>query len=270
MARRARIILPGVPHHVTQRGNRRQEVFFDPSDYQRYMKLLWANAETFKFDIWAYCLMPNHIHLLVVPESEASLQNGISLLHQSYTRAINEARGWRGHLWQGRFFSCPVGPSAIATVARYIELNPVRAKICESANEYFWSSAQESCTGQGGRNGFAPIFAPGGTWAEYLNYDPVKELVKDIKEIRESVRTGRPYASIDFLERVEKLTGLTLRPQRRGPKPKGQTANGVWSGVPKLNVAHGVGDDHAGGFAGGKPRGAGSERCQPNGVGNPD
>jgi putative transposase len=219
MARRARIILPGEAHHVTQRGNRRQKVFFCPSDYQNYLKTLWANADTFKFQVWAYCLMPNHVHLLVVPESEKSLRDGMSLLHQTYTRSINQYKDWKGCLWQGRFFSCPVDSIGVPAVARYIELNPVRAKLCNKATEYPWSSAKESCNGKNEKNGFSPICSPGGTWAEYLEYDPRRETAEEIKRIRESVRTGRPYATESFLIQLEKQTGLMLRPQKRGPKP---------------------------------------------------
>jgi putative transposase len=219
MARRARIILPGEAHHVTQRGNRRQNVFFSPDDYRNYLRLLWTNAEIFKFDIWAYCLMPNHVHLLVVPECEKSLRDGISLLHQTYTRSVNDSKSWKGHLWQGRFFSCPVGPCGVAAVARYIELNPVRAAMCINASDYSWSSAKESCTGQLGKNGFAPIFAPGGTWAEYLAYEPLGDSDENLKSIRETVRIGRPFASEKYLEILEKRTGKILKPQKRGRKP---------------------------------------------------
>lgn len=218
MARRPRIILPGEAHHVTQRGNRRQTVFFSESDYKSYIKLLWANADLFKFDVWAYCLMPNHVHLLLVPNCEKSFRDGMAQLHQSYARSVNESRGWQGHLWQGRFFSCPVGPIHVPIVARYIELNPVRAGICETASDFKWSSAKMSCEGRNGKNGFAPIYAPGGTWSEYLAYDPNDRSNEELKTIRESSRIGRPYGSDEFLEQIEKRTGVAIRPQKRGPK----------------------------------------------------
>lgn len=110
MGRIPRIILPGEAHHVTQRGNRRQNVFFCKDDYQSYLKLLSAHAKAFNLSVWSYCLMPNHIHLLIVPESEESFRDGMSTLHQSYSAALNKVRGWKGRLWQGRFFSCPVEP----------------------------------------------------------------------------------------------------------------------------------------------------------------
>jgi hypothetical protein len=104
-------------------------------------------------------------------------------------------------------------------VARYIELNPVRAAMCINASDYSWSSAKESCTGQLGKNGFAPIFAPGGTWAEYLAYEPLGDSDENLKSIRETVRIGRPFASEKYLEILEKRTGKILKPQKRGRKP---------------------------------------------------
>src|SRR4051812_14741131 len=106
MSRIARIIVPGIPHHVTQRGNRRQRTFFCDTDYEAYLNLLAAHAKTFSFEVWSYCLMPNHVHLLVVPQTEDGLRDGIAHTHLAYTRRVNQKQGWQGHLWQGRFYSC--------------------------------------------------------------------------------------------------------------------------------------------------------------------
>jgi putative transposase len=237
MGRIPRIIMPGEAHHVTQRGNRRQNVFFCAEDYHNYLKLLWANAQSFKFSVWSYCLMPNHIHLLIVPESEEALRNGMSMLHQAYTTAINKARGWKGHLWQGRFFSCLVESAGVAAVARYIELNPVRAGLAGNAAEYPWSSAQISCAGKNGLNGFAPITAPGGTWTEYLEYEPFGDRHEILNRIRQSVRTGRPFATEEYLDVIERKTGLKLKPQKRGRKPHSlESKKGRPSGSPKPSV----------------------------------
>jgi putative transposase len=220
MGRIPRIIVPGEAHHVTQRGNRRQDVFFSRSDYQCYLKLLWANAENFKFSIWSYCLMRNHIHLLIVPDSQDGLREGMATLHQTYSLAINKKNDWKGRLWQGRFFSCFVEATNVPIVARYIELNPVRAGICENPCDYPWSSALLSCSGESGRNGFAPITAPGGTWSEYLSYDPNAATQKSINTIRASVRTGRPFAGDACQKLIEQKTGIKLARQKLGRKPR--------------------------------------------------
>ena len=230
MVRRARIILPGEPHHVTQRGNRRQKVFFTTDDYQFYINLLNTCAKAFEFEIWSYCLMPNHVHLLLVPSSENSLRDGIAHLHQCYTKAINRTHHWQGHLWQGRFFSCPVQYEKAAIVARYIELNPVRANLVTDPKDYEWSSAPQSCKfSKNGRSGFAPIFAPGGTWEEYLKYDPKLDHKDALNVIRTRVTRGLPYASEDFIKNIERTTGLSLFPKPPGRRPKIQLLDSLVS-----------------------------------------
>ena len=214
MARLPRIIVPAVPHHVTQRGNRRQLTFFEEVDYRVYLKLLRSNASVFDFRILSYCLMPNHIHLLVVPTSISSLRDGISQLHQSYTRYINTKKNWTGHLWQGRFFSCPVGPDSDARVARYIELNPVRAGICVHPKDYLWSSALASCCD----SLTTEIHSPQGTWEEFLMSE--MSLPEDLKSLRQSVRTGKPFGSDLFISEMEKVAGRSLHSKKRGPKGK--------------------------------------------------
>lgn len=102
MARIARIVVPEVPHHVTQRGNRREPVFFEEADYDYYLTLLREAAERAKTEIWAYCLIPNHVHLILVPSHEDGLRATLGDAHRRYTRYINARNKWAGHLWQGR------------------------------------------------------------------------------------------------------------------------------------------------------------------------
>ena len=127
MARLARVIAPGLPHHVTQRGNRRQQTFFCDEDYQSYIHLMseWCGAH--EVEIWAYCLMPNHVHLIAVPHLEDGLRHAVGEVHRRYTRMVNFREGWRGHLWQGRFASFVLDEPYLLKATRYIELNPVRA-----------------------------------------------------------------------------------------------------------------------------------------------
>ncbi|MDO9079874.1 MAG: transposase [Desulfuromonadales bacterium] len=142
MARIARVIAPGIPHHLTQRGNRRQQTFFCDDDYSTYIDLMAEWCGKYRVTIWAWCLMPNHVHLIAVPESEESLARAIGEAHRRYTRRINFREKWRGHLWQERFASFPMDEGHLVSAARYVEMNPVAAGIVASPEDYPWSSAR--------------------------------------------------------------------------------------------------------------------------------
>ncbi len=147
MPRIARIIAPGYPHHITQRGNNRATVFFDDEDRRTYLKLLSAYAHKHSLQIWAYCLMDNHIHLLAVPETETALARGIGLTNQVYTQYLNRKLTQSGRVWQNRFFSCVVGSEQyLWAVARYIERNPLKVGLAERVDDYQWSSAKAHLT----------------------------------------------------------------------------------------------------------------------------
>ncbi len=141
MARLARVVLPDWPHHVTQRGNRRQRVFFGQGDYRAYLDLLGDWTERCGVAVWAYCLMPNHVHLILVPASESALSRAVGQTHVAYTRRINFRRKWRGFLWQGRFASCPMDEPHLLAATAYVERNPVKAGLVERAEDWPWSSA---------------------------------------------------------------------------------------------------------------------------------
>ena len=146
MARIARVVVPDHPHHITQRGSRRQQTFFARQDYQLYIDILSHYAIQSGVKIWAYCLMPNHVHLVLVPGKEDGLWAVVGEVHRSYTRYINFRENWRGHLWQERFYSFPMDePHALATV-RYVERNPVAAGLCRRAQDWPWSSASSALT----------------------------------------------------------------------------------------------------------------------------
>jgi putative transposase len=148
MARMARAVAPGLPHYVTQRGNRRQQTFFNEEDYQSYLELMSEWCEARQVDIWAYCLMPNHIHLIALPKEKESLTLAIGEAHRRYTRRINFREGWRGHLWQGRFSSFIMDENHLIACTKYIEMNPVRAGLVERARDWPWSSAKAHIRGQ--------------------------------------------------------------------------------------------------------------------------
>ena len=124
MARLARVVAAGVPHHVTQRGNRRQSVFFCDDDYRACAGLLAEGCAGVGVAVWGYCLMPDHVHLILVPRDEAGLRAALSEAHRRYTRRVNFREGWRGHLWQGRFASVPMEEAHLLACARYVELIP--------------------------------------------------------------------------------------------------------------------------------------------------
>ena len=219
MPRIARIIAPGIPHHVTQRGNRRMETFFRGEDYQAYLGLMAEWCRKCDVAIWAYCLMPNHVHLIAVPESEEGLRLAIGEAHRRYSAMINRRQQWTGHLWQGRFSSFPMDETYLLAAARYVEMNPVAAGIVENAAAWPWSSAR------------AHLAA---TDDEFVTVAPQLEMARDwrlflagaaeeeqVNEIRKHERTGRPLGSVGFVERLE--TDLD-RPLKRGkPGPKGKS-----------------------------------------------
>jgi len=218
MARLARLVVPGMPHHITQRGNRRQQTFFNDGDYQAYLKLMadWCREEGVA--IWSYCLMPNHVHLIAVPSSADGLRWAIGEAHRRYTRRINFREKWRGYLWQGRFASFVMDEPHLLATARYVELNPLRAQLVASPGDWPWSSARAHLSGQDdGLVKVAPLLAMIGDWNAFLASAVSEE---DLRDIRGHGRTGRPLGDEQFLGCLEEMAGRSIKPQKRGPKPK--------------------------------------------------
>jgi putative transposase len=131
MARLAQIVIPGIPYHIVQRGNRRQKTFWTAEDRKEYLKILGDEGKRHGLKVWAYCLMDNHVHIVAVPEGENSLARGIGETHRKYSRMIHFREGWRGYLWQGRFSSFPLDEQYLYAAVRYVERNPVRAGIAQ-------------------------------------------------------------------------------------------------------------------------------------------
>jgi putative transposase len=212
------VVVPGVPHHVTQRGNRRQTAFFQEEDYAAYLTLLGEWCRHWQVGVWAYCLMPNHVHLIVVPESEAGLRRALGEAHRRYTRRINFREGWRGHLWQGRFASFALDERYLLRAVRYVELNPVRARLCRVPWRWRWSSASAHVAGRDDDVvSVAPLLTRVKDWREYLT--EVLE-AREAELWRQHERTGRPLGEGAFLDRIEQTLGRIVRPAKRGPKPK--------------------------------------------------
>ncbi|WP_426033024.1 transposase [Caulobacter sp. DWP3-1-3b2] len=147
MPRTARVVIPGTPHHVTQRGNRRQPTFLCAADYKTYLQLAAEAFKAAEVEVWAYCLMPNHVHLIATPSTDEGLAEAIAMTHVRYTRHINRREGWKGYLWQGRFASFPMDETYLRLCARYVGLNPVRAGLTRRAIDWPWSSVRAHLTG---------------------------------------------------------------------------------------------------------------------------
>ncbi len=218
MPRIARIVVPCFPHRVTQRGNRRSDVFFDEADRQKYLMLLADYKQRYGLDLWAYCLMTNHVHLVVVPKDETSLGRTMRDTHQAYSSHVNRKLNESGHLWQGRYFSSVLDESYLWSAVRYVERNPVRAGLVERAEQYPWSSAAGHC---GLR--IDPLLSGGmersdyvGDWSAWLSSADGG----DAKVIRQKTMTGRPCGSEEFIERLEGLIRRVLKRQKPGRKPK--------------------------------------------------
>ena len=217
MPRIARVVLPGLPHHVTQRGNRRADVFFDDDDRRRYLFLLGQYAERHGVAIWAYCLMTNHVHFVAVPSSGESLGRTFRDTHQAYSAWLNRKMRESGHLWQGRYFSCVLDDPHMWACVRYVERNPVRSGLVAGAEEWPWSSAAAHCGGPADALLSAVEMPwPLPDWSAYLQSDSPKESAA----IRRQTTTGRPCGSPPFVKRLESTLGRLLTPRKRGRKAK--------------------------------------------------
>jgi len=202
MARAARLVVPGYPHHVTQRGNRRQRTFFSERDYRAYLNLIAEAKERAGVEIWAYCLMPNHVHFVAVPAEKDSLALLFRYAHSRYTRRINIRENWVGHLWQERFHSAVMDEQYLLATVRYIELNPVSAGLCSHPTQWSWSSVHAHKSGaDAGIVTVAPLLLMVSDWDRYLD---TVDSENTIKRIRKNTRTGRPIGDEDFLEELEK------------------------------------------------------------------
>jgi len=222
MARLARVVAPGLPHHVTQRGNRRQTVFFSDEDYEAYKALAAEYCRAAGVAVWAWCLMPNHVHLVLVPADEDGLRRALGEVHRRYTRRINFREGWRGYLWQGRFASFVLDEAHLMAAARYVELNPVRAGLCARPEDWSWSSAAAHLAGKDdGLVTVAPLLELAPDWRTLLD-GGLDEAA--LEAIRKHERTGRPLGSEAFLAGLEARLGRQLKRAPPGPKPRKTTA----------------------------------------------
>jgi putative transposase len=221
MPRIARVVIPGIPHHVTQRGNRREDIFREDGDHQQYLQLLLEYSVKHGLKTMAYCLMTNHVHLICIPERIDTLKSVFRPLDLRYTQHFNWTQHISGRLWQGRPYSCALDDEHLWAAIRYVERNPVRARMVRKAEHYAWSSAASHC---GLRNDplLSPLPArfPVATkdWSAWLSE---KEDERMLAMIRLRTRTGRPAGSKRFVAALETQLGRRLQPKSIGrPKKK--------------------------------------------------
>ena len=221
MPRMARVVVPGIPHHITQRGNARQNIFDDAADRDVYLKLLRRYASEEGLGIWSWCLMTNHVHLLAVPRTGDALANALGHTHRDYARYHNTRSAKSGHLWQARYYSCPVDEPGVCTVAAYIERNPVRAGLVELAEHFPWSSAVAHVTDHDDADLLDDVpwrdEYPKECWREVLRIGIEDEALG--QRIRRATMSGRPFGSAEFTEELELVSHRRLRPRPPG-RPK--------------------------------------------------
>lgn len=214
-------MFPDVPHHVTQRGNQRRDTFFERGDGLAYLSLLREHIQRQSIEVAAYCLMPNHVHLVLIPSTTDGLHRALKAINGRYAQRVNRMRQQVGHLWQNRYFSSPLDSDHFMNAVRYVELNPVRAGLSKHAEEYEWSSAAAHCgllddpvVDQRPRS---PLFKGINDWSKWLASGLPGEFVR---LIRQNERQNLPCGSTEFVARLERIAGrsLTFRPQGKPPR----------------------------------------------------
>lgn len=224
MARLARFVLPGTPHHVTQRGNGRQQTFFSQDDYAAYRDLLAEHCAANDVAVWSWVLMPNHVHLILVPEHVDSLRAALSKVHRAYAGRIHSREKRTGHFWQGRFGCVAMDEPHLLAALRYVALNPVRAKLVLRPEDWQWSSTSALIAGADDHVvRVAPALERVGDFASFLGEDFDEAL--GYAALRKAESVGRPVGSAGWLEDMEERAGMRLKPQKRGPKPKVATSS---------------------------------------------
>ena len=213
MPRIARVVAVGLPHHVTQRGNYRQEVFVN--DYDREKYLVWFNECSSKYglSVLAYCLMSNHVHFVAVPDNEDAMAKTLNTAHMHYSQYFNDKLEQKGHLWQGRYYSCVLDEPHFLLAARYVERNPVRAGLVEKPWQWPWSSAGAHVTGKntglielGDISRFTGMTPD--AWKKYIDSPEPEGYLKDI---RKNTSTGRPLGLDTFVQDLEGKLGRKLK-----------------------------------------------------------
>ena len=208
---------------MTQRGNARQTIFESDSDRQIYLDLLHVNSQRNRLSLIGYCLMSNHVHLIVVPRQPAALALTLKETHGRFATYFNVGRTASGHVWQGRYFSCPLDPAHLWTALRYTELNPVRARMATAADDWQWSSARAHCRNETDRLLDMTTWNArwdAAAWPGFLNIETTDV---ELAAIRTSTHTGRPLGDETFIHELEMQLHRQLAPQKGGRPQKERT-----------------------------------------------
>lgn len=217
MPRLARSVFPNIPHHITQRGNRRDDVFFTHEDHQIYLELLQFYCEKYDVAILAYCLMTNHVHLVLTPSSKDGLQRVLKPLHMRYSQHINKIHGWKGHLWQGRFFSSPLDDAYTWSTIRYVERNPVEAGMVLKPEDYRWSSAASHCgLKEDSLLAALPASMNGVSQDEWSDWLTLRENTGVTNIIQRNIEKGLPCGDDAFIDSLETSAKRSLRYKPQG------------------------------------------------------
>ena len=218
MSRLARIVVPGVPHHVTQRGNRRGPIFFEDGDQDIYRDLLAEQARKHAVEVWAYCLMPNHVHLLLTPGEPQGLGRAVGEAHRRYTNFVNARGRWSGHLFQSRFASVAMDEDHLLAAVRYVSLNPVRARLAARAEQWPWSSVRAHLAGaDDALVSVKPVLDRVDRFSDLLETDADDPA---FRTLRAAEGTGRPVGAADFIADLERRLGRPIARRAPGRKPK--------------------------------------------------
>lgn len=219
MSRLARLTIPGLPHHVTQRGNGRAQTFFGDTDYALYRDLLGAACRDAGVEVWAWVLMPNHVHLVLVPSDPDGLRRALARVHRRYAGHVHARLKRSGHFWQGRFGAVAMDEAHLVAALRYIALNPVRARLVEHAADWPWSSIHAYLTFRpDGVTDIAPVLARRIDVGALIDEGPDEEA---FERLRRAESIGRPLGDERFMQSLEALTGRALAAKKRGRKPRG-------------------------------------------------
>jgi putative transposase len=217
MARLARVVIPGLPHHVTQRGNGRAQTFFGDDDYRLYRDLLADACRAAKVEAWAWVLMPNHVHLILVPSDADGLRRALAPTHRRYAGHVHARELRTGHFWQGRFGAVTMDEAHLAAAVRYVALNPVRARLAARAEDWPWSSVHAHLAGRDdGLTTVAPVLERYPRFADLLDAGPDEAA---FERLRRAESIGRPLGEATFLAALEAQTRRPLKPAKRGRKP---------------------------------------------------
>ena len=220
MARLARVVVPDHPHHVTQRGNGRARTFFGDDDYALYRDLLAEHCRAAGVAIWAWCLMPNHVHLILVPSDADGLRRALAPVHRRYAGIIHARRRRTGHFWQGRFGAVVLDEAHLAAALAYVALNPVRARLVARARDWRWASTRAHLSGRD--DGITTLAEIRSRIPDFAAFLAGGEDAEAIARLRAAESIGRPLGDERFIAAIEQSTARDLRPGKRGPKPRGQ------------------------------------------------